>query len=160
GLYEISRRRELGLDASWRHALALRKSPALPSIAAVGMLLFAIFIAWLLVAQALFVSLFGSQPPAAAAAFPQRIFSTPEGWSLSLAGNAIGFLFALVVLSTTVIAFPMLVDRDAGAWAAIVTSARAVLANPVPMLAWGFIVAVLLAIGSLPLFAGLVVVIP
>ena len=31
GLYEISRRREMGLDASWRHVLALRSSPALPS---------------------------------------------------------------------------------------------------------------------------------
>ena len=66
----------------------------------------------------------------------------------------------MVVLSTTVVAFPLLVDRDVGAWAAIHTSARAVMANPLQMLAWGFIVALLLALGSLPLFAGLIVVIP
>ena len=65
-----------------------------------------------------------------------------------------------MVLSTTVVAFPLLVDRDAGAWAAVATSARAVMANPVQMLVWGFVVALLLVLGSLPLFAGLVVVIP
>ena len=86
GLYEISRRRELGLDASWRHALALRRSPALPSIAAVGAMLFAIFIAWLLVAQGLYTGLFGPRPPASLAAFASQLFSTPEGWSLILAG--------------------------------------------------------------------------
>lgn len=160
GLYEISRRREAGMDTSWRHALELRHSPALPSIAAVGAMLFAVFIAWLLTAQALYSAIFGPEPPASFGNFLSQLFSTSEGWTLILAGNAIGFIFAVVVLSTTVVAFPLLVDRDVGAWAAIYTSARAVMANPLQMLAWGFIVALLLALGSLPLFAGLIVVIP
>lgn len=160
GLYEISRRREAGMDTSWRHALELRHSPALPSIAAVGAMLFAVFIAWLLTAQALYSAIFGPEPPASFGNFLSQLFSTSEGWTLILAGNAIGSIFAVVVLSTTVVAFPLLVDRDVGAWAAIYTSARAVMANPLQMLAWGFIVALLLALGSLPLFAGLIVVIP
>ena len=160
GLYEISRRREAGMDTSWRHALELRHSPALPSIAAVGAMLFAVFIVWLLTAQALYIAIFGSQPPASVGSFLSQLFSTSEGWTLILAGNAIGFVFAVIVLSTTVVAFPLLIDRDVGAWAAIHTSARAVMANPLQMLAWGFIVALLLALGSLPLFAGLIVVIP
>ncbi|MFC3722568.1 DUF2189 domain-containing protein [Neoaquamicrobium sediminum] len=160
GLYEISRRREAGMDTSWRHALELRHSPALPSIAAVGAMLFAVFIAWLLTAQAIYSAIFGPEPPASVGSFLSQLFSTSEGWTLILAGNAIGFVFAVVVLSTTVVAFPLLVDRDVGAWAAIHTSARAVMANPLQMLAWGFIVALLLALGSLPLFAGLIVVIP
>ena len=64
------------------------------------------------------------------------------------------------MLCTTVIAFPLLLDRDVGAYEAIHASARAVLANPIPMAAWGLIVAVLLIIGSLPVFAGLAVVLP
>ncbi len=160
GLYEISRRHEAGLDTSWRHALALRRSPTLPSIAAVGAMLFALFIAWLLAAQALYTALFGPEPPASIGSFLSQVFTTGEGWTLILAGNAIGLVFAAVVLSTTVIAFPLLVDRDVGAWAAIHTSVRAVMANPVQMLVWGFIVALLLLLGSIPLFAGLIVVIP
>ena len=64
------------------------------------------------------------------------------------------------MLCTTVVAFPLLLDRDVGAYEAIHTSVRAVLANPIPMAAWGLIVAVLLIIGSLPVFAGLAVVLP
>jgi uncharacterized membrane protein len=42
----------------------------------------------------------------------------------------------------------------------MVTSMQAVARNPVPMAAWGLIVAVLLVIGSLPFFLGLAIVIP
>lgn len=160
GLYEISRRREEGLDTSWSHAFDIRHSPALPSIAAVGIMLFAIFIAWLLIAQALYVHAFGPTPPASLSAFIRDIFSTESGRMLLVAGNLIGFIFAVVVLCTTVIAFPLLLDRDVGAYEAIHASVRAVAVNPLPMAAWGLIVAILLAIGSLPLFAGLTVVLP
>lgn len=160
GLYEISRRRELNEDASWRHAFDVRQSPAIPSIAVVGGMLLVLFVAWLLTAQALYAWLYGPTAPASMGAFLHDLFTTQRGWTLIILGNLIGFLFALVVLSTTVIAFPLLLDRDVGAYAAIETSARAVLANPVPLLLWGLIVAVALLIGSLPILAGLAVVIP
>ena len=54
----------------------------------------------------------------------------------------------------------MLLDRDVGLHTAVATSVRAVLANPVPMAAWGVIVAGGLMIGSLPLLLGLIVVMP
>ena len=92
--------------------------------------------------------------------FIRDIYSTENGRILIVAGFAIGFVFAAVVLCATVIAFPLLLDRDVGAYEAIHASVRAVAANPVPMAVWGLIVAVLLAIGSLPLFAGLTVVLP
>lgn len=60
----------------------------------------------------------------------------------------------------SVISFPMLLDRDVGAATAVMTSVRAVMVNPVVMAAWGVIVAVLLALGSLPAFIGLAVVMP
>ena len=161
GLYEISRRRERHEeDTSWRHAFDVRNSPAIPAIAAVGGMLLVLFVAWLLTAQALYSWLYGSAAPVSMAAFLHDLFTTQRGWTLIVLGNLIGFLFALVVLSTTVIAFPLLLDRDVGAYVAIETSARAVLANPVPMLLWGLIVAVALLIGSLPILAGLAVVIP
>ena len=52
GLYEISRRREAGLDTSWSHAFEVKDSPALPAIAAVGFMLVVIFIAWLFALKA------------------------------------------------------------------------------------------------------------
>jgi len=160
GLYEISRRREAGLDTSWSHAFEVKDSPALPAIAAVGFMLVVIFIAWLLAAQIFYQQLFGPAPPESIGSFLSEILSTTRGWTLIILGHAIGFVFAAVVLSTTVIAFPLLLDRDVGAYEAIHASARAVLTNPIPMAAWGLIVAVLLIIGSLPVFAGLAVVLP
>jgi uncharacterized membrane protein len=75
-------------------------------------------------------------------------------------GNGVGFLFAVVVLAISAISFPLLLDRDVGAITAILTSVRAVAANPVTMSLWGIIVAVALGVGSAPFFLGLTVVVP
>ncbi|MDQ0322067.1 putative membrane protein [Pararhizobium capsulatum DSM 1112] len=160
GLYEISRRRELGLDTSWQHALEVRHSPAVPAIFALGFMLVAIFVVWLLTAQTLYVSLFGPERPESLMAFVNEVVTTAAGWQLILYGNAIGFLFALAVLCTTVIAFPLLLDRDTGVAVAIHTSIKAVAVNPVEMVLWGLLVAVLLAAGFALLFVGLAIVIP
>ena len=75
-------------------------------------------------------------------------------------GNAVGFLFAALVLTLTVVSFPLLLDRPVGAAVALKTSVRVVAANPVPMAVWGLIVAALLFLGCLPIFVGLAVVMP
>ena len=79
---------------------------------------------------------------------------------LIIAGHALGFLFAVVALTVGVVSFPLLVDRDVGAVVALQTSVKAVLVNPLTMAAWGLIVGASLAIGSLPFFIGLAVVMP
>lgn len=160
GLYEISRRRERGMDTSWRHAFAVLRSPAIPSIAAIGVMLLILFVVWMLVAQGLYTLFFGPEPPASIGAFLREVLTTGHGWALIVIGNIVGFAFALAVLCSTVIAFPLLIDRDCGAIAAVQTSARAVAANPVPMLVWGLVVSAALVVGSIPIFAGLALVIP
>jgi len=160
GLYEMSRRREQGLDVSWKHALDIRRSPSLAAITVLGLMLVAIFLTWIAVAQAIYVAAFGYVPAASMPDFIRQVFTTPEGWMLIIVGNFVGFLFAVVVLTLTVVSFPLLLDRDIGVATAILTSVRAVLDNPVTMAMWGLIVAALLLIGSLPAFFGLAVVIP
>jgi uncharacterized membrane protein len=80
--------------------------------------------------------------------------------SLILWGNLTGLVFAVIVLATTVVAFPLLLDRDVGAVAAVDASIRATLANPVPVGLWGLLVAALLVLGTIPIFAGLAVIMP
>lgn len=159
-LYEVSRRRELGMNASWRQALKVRHSPALPAIAAVGAFLLAVFLCWLFAAQAVYTAIHGDMRPASLTAFIGEVLTTDRGWRLILIGNAVGFCFAALVLMTTVVAFPLLIDRDVGAFAAIETSVKAVAANPAPMALWGIVVVVGLVAGALPLFAGLAVTLP
>jgi uncharacterized membrane protein len=160
GLYEMSRRRELGLEVSWRHALDVFRSPSTAPILVLGLILVTIFLIWLAVAQAIYVANFGYTPAASMPHFLQQVFGTPAGWTLIAVGNGVGFLFAALVLTLSVVSFPLLLDRDVGAATAILTSARAVLANPVIMAIWGLIVAALLALGSIPAFFGLAVVMP
>lgn len=159
GLYEISRRRERGLAAGWRNAFDVLRSPALGAIAALALLLAAIFLGWLWVADMIFARTVGTLPADPGDAM-RMVFGTPAGHRLLLWGNLAGLGFALVVLVLTVVSFPMLLDRDGGVVRAVGTSLRAVAANPLPMLAWGLVVAVLLLLGSLPLFIGLAVVLP
>jgi len=161
GLYELSRRRELGLDTSWRHAFDIVHSPSLWSILALGLLLVGLFGVWLAVAHGLYVAHFGAdERPIALAELARRIFDTPQGRSLIVTGNAVGFLFALASFALSVVSFPLLLDRNVGMAAAIVTSLKAILRNPLTMMLWGLIVALGLAIGSLPFLLGLAVVMP
>lgn len=160
GIYELSRRRERGYEVSWVNALDVFRSPSLPAILGLGLMLCAIFVAWLLAAQLIYWATMGNWVPASIGDLLERILDTREGWDLILIGNAVGFLFAVLVLTLTVVSFPMLVDRNVGARVALRTSARAVLMNPGTMAVWGLIVAGLLFLGCLPLFVGLAVVMP
>jgi uncharacterized membrane protein len=160
GLYELSRRREAGLDSASSHAVDVLHSPSLGAIIALGLLLMAIFLIWLVVAEAIYIANFGYTPPASISRFIHDVFETPAGWRLIVEGTGVGFLFAVVTLTISAVSFPLLLDRDVGAAVALLTSVRVVLANPLTMALWGLIVAALLVIGSLPLFLGLTVVVP
>ena len=117
GLYETSRRREQGLDVSWTDVFEVLRCPSADAIAALGLLLMIVFLIWLATAQWLYqsLSLFGYGSPESIERFLSDIFTTTEGWTLIIVGNGIGFLFAVLVLTTSVVSFPLLLDRDVGA---------------------------------------------
>ena len=160
GTYELSRRREQGLDVSRAHAFDVFRSPSIGAIAILGIGLMMIYFAWLGAAWTIYTLNFGDAVPASIAEFAQQIFTTPAGRSLIVVGSGVGFLFAVVVFTLSVVSFPLLVDRDVGVLTAVQTSVRVVLANPVTMAIWGAIVAGTLLIGSLPVFVGLAVALP
>jgi len=160
GIYELSRRREQGLAASWLNAFDVLRSPSIGSIAALGLLMCGIFVGWLFAAQAVYRMTFGNMPPGSIAEFLNRVFTTSEGWRLIVWGNAVGFIFAALVLTLTVVSFPLLLDKHVKLRTAILTSIRVVAANPATMALWGLVVAAALVIGCVPLFVGLAVVMP
>ena len=160
GLYELSRRREAGLDSSPRHVFDVLHSPSLGAIIALSVLLMAIYLIWLVVAYALYIVIFGYSAPSSIEQFITDLLTTPRGWTLIIIRWGVGFLFAALVLSISAISFPLLLDRDVGVGDAMHTSLRVMAANPLPMALWGLIVAALLVIGSIPFFVGLTVVMP
>src|SRR3954447_4925673 len=160
GLYELSSRRERGEQASAWDAIDVLRSPSFGAMLGVGTLLLALFVTWVATAQAIYVAAFGYEAAAGIPDFVRRVLTTTQGWWLIFVGCGVGFLFAVVALCISVVSFPLMLDRHASAADAMLTSLQVVARNPVPMAAWGLIVAVLLVIGSLPFFLGLAIVIP
>ena len=160
GVFELSRRREKGLDTSPWHALDVLQSPSSGAIVRLGISLLAIFFAWLGVAQVMYAQIMPGPVPASLEEFIRQILTAPAGRQLIIVGNSVGFLFAVVVLVISVFSFPMLVDRNVGAATAVRTSVRGAAASPMTMATWGLFVAVALAVGTLPFFLGLAVVLP
>ena len=160
GMYELSRRRERGLDTSRSHAFDVIRFASIGSIVALSALLMLIYIVWLGIAWTIYQLNFGGAAPESILAFALQIVATPAGWATIFVGCGVGFIFATVTFTLSVVSFPMLVDRNVGFVTAVQTSVRAVAANPITMGIWAFIVASGLLIGALPFFVGLAVVLP
>jgi uncharacterized membrane protein len=162
GLYEMSRRREQGAEVGWANAFDVLKAPAIGGIAALGLLLIAVFLAWLATAWVIFELTLAPILPRSPSpeVFAQAVLFTSEGRMMIALGMGVGFFFALLAMMVSVVSFPLLLDRDCGLDTAIGTSFRAVLANPGPMALWGLIVAAFLLAGSALVFVGLMVAIP
>ena len=159
GLYEMSRRREYG-DVAWPDAFGVIRSRSFGAIVVLGLLLVAIFLFWLVAAESIYEITLGPEPPASFGSFVRDVFTTSAGWAMIAVGMGVGFLFALLVLLISVVSFPLLLDRDVGLGAAVWTSVRAVTVNPIPTALWGLVVAAGLLVGSIPLFLGLIIVLP
>ncbi len=160
GLYEMSRRREVGRASGWADAFGVARSPALGSIMALGLVLLALFALWLGAAHIIWLLTLGPEPPASLEGFARDVMDTGAGRAMAIAGIAVGFFFALAVLMLSVVSFPLLLDRDVGVGTAIATSIEVVRRNPGPMALWGLIVAAGLVLGSIPLLIGLAIVFP
>ncbi|API60021.1 hypothetical protein BSL82_12475 [Tardibacter chloracetimidivorans] len=160
GFYELARRRERGLDSSWRHFFDVFSGPSFVPLVTLTVFLAVLFLLWLGAAWTIYQMTLGSLDPQGIGSFMSLLFTTPEGWTMIVGGNLVGLAFAALVLTVSAMSFPMLVDRPVDVGTAVATSVRAVAHNPVNMLKWGLIVAVLLLLGSIPVFIGLAVVLP
>jgi uncharacterized membrane protein len=160
GLYELSRRREAGLDTSWHHAFDVVHSPSFKAILGLGALLMLLLAVWVGVAQWIYEANFGVREPASPVAFAKSLFTTREGLRFLTIGNTVGLFFALLAFALSAVSFPLMLDRNVGIAVAITTSIKAVVMNPLTMLLWGLIVAGALFLGSLPFLVGLAIVMP
>lgn len=160
GLYEMSRRRELGEETDWRAALTTLRGRVLGPVLMLGLLLMAIFVTWLFAAHAIWAATLGPEPQESLRAFLSATFTTGAGWAMIILGCGVGFVFAAVVLCISIVSFPMLIDRPVGVPVALATSIAVARKNLGTTALWGLVVAVSLLLGSIPVFAGLIIVLP
>jgi uncharacterized membrane protein len=88
------------------------------------------------------------------------VLTTDEGRLFLLIGNLEGAMLSLILFSLTVVSFPLLLDRDVDFVTAMVTSVRAVVTSPLPMIGWAAVIVMLLIVSVMPYFLGLVVTVP
>ena len=150
GLYEMSRRREQGIPTSWADAFGAIRTPGFGAILVLGLVLLTIFLLWLFAANGIYQITLGPEPPVSIGAFIRDVFTTSAGWRMITVGLGVEVLFAFLVLTISLVSFPLLLDRDVGLDVAVWTSIRVVAVNPGPMLLWGLIVAGGLLIGYNP----------
>ena len=156
----MSRRREAGEPAGWGAALSALRAHVVGPVMALGTYLLAMFVLWITAAIIIYGVTLGPEPPSSVWGFARDVLTTTAGWMMIILGMGVGFVFAAIVLVVSVIAFPMLIDRRAGLPVAVATSIQVARENPVTIAKWGLTVAILMALGSLPLFLGLVIILP
>ena len=159
GLYEVSRRAELGETTTLAEALgAFRRNAS--QIALMGVALMLLMFAWARIAAMIFFLYFGLEPPS----FENLVASTflePGTLPFLVFGTAIGGVMAMLAFSISVVSIPLLLDRpQANVIDAIATSFRTVQTNFLPMLFWAVLIAGFTAAGIATLYLGLIVTLP
>lgn len=157
GLYELSRRLEQGQRPQLGASL-LCWSRHLQSMGMLVMVLMVLEMLWGRAAMVVFAISFDTGMPTTASVLQTVV--RRENWEFLLIYTAVGGVFAALVFGFTVVALPTILDRDADALTACITSMRVVGLNIGVMLLWAAIITVLVAVSLMPYGAGLLIVGP
>ena len=88
------------------------------------------------------------------------LFLTVQGVVFLTVGTATGALLAFAAYSISVVSIPMIVDRNVDVMTATIASLIAIRDNFLPMVLWGWLVAMMTAVAIALGFAGLIVIFP
>ncbi len=159
GLYEISRRRELGLLVDVETTVrAWRRNPG--QIALMGMVFLLFHIGWMRIAQLLFALFEWSTFPSWDR-FADVVWYSSRSVPFLAMGVGCGALLAGGAFLIGAFSIPYLLDRrESNVFEAISTSTAAVRTNLRPMLLWAALIVFLTATGMAIGLLGLVVTVP
>jgi len=160
GIYEVSRELETGTELSWGKVLGAIWAQRGKEISWMAFVVLFIMIMWMYQVRLLLALFLGFQSFATFGEFVTEVISTPAGLMFLMVGHVVGAILSLILFSLTVISFPLLIDRDRDFITAMITSVRAVVTSPVPMIGWAFAVTLTLMISMMSAFVGLLVTLP
>ncbi|MEZ5808191.1 MAG: DUF2189 domain-containing protein [Zhengella sp.] len=160
GLYEVSRRLQSGEPLSWGAVLGFVWQQRFRELSWMAFVMLFIFWIWMYQIRLLIAIVLGRMSFSTLDRFLEIVFTTPTGWLFLAIGHVVGAVLAMILFSVTVISIPLLMERELDIVTAMITSFKAVLANPPVMLGWGIIVTLAVLLASVPLFLGHLVVLP
>ncbi len=156
GLYAISR--ALGRGERPGLGTALRAWRPERRLVVFGLLLALAGTGWVLTSAAL-ITRFAGAPVADPAAFLRVVVLAEQGHLFEI-WLGLGGVLAAPVFASSVVALPLLLDREISVLGAVFTSWRVVMNNPVPMAVWAGLIMGLTLLGMAPALLGLLVVVP
>jgi uncharacterized membrane protein len=163
GLYAVSRELEQGRHATLATALASWRPRTRRDgrLVVFGLLLALAGTGWVLTSAAL-ITRFAAAPVNTPMDFVRVVVLASD---TGLAGLfeiwlILGAALAAPIFASSVVAIPLLMDRDIAVRPAVLVSARAALANPLPMALWATLILVLTLLGMVTGLVGLVVAVP
>lgn len=158
GLYEGGRMLESGETPGLTDIVLVRGAVRL-DLAYLGLALFLLYLFWTRIAQIVY-ALSTSTVHKAPSDFLSFMFTTQDGLTMALVGTVIGAIIAFLAFALVVISAPILLDGKTDVFIATITSVRSVVQNPLAMIVWGGLIAVLTAIGIATAFFGLILIYP
>lgn len=158
GLYDVSRRREMGLDVSLSDVLATFAAHA-SQLSAIGIVLMLCFWIWVETALVLFMGIFNAAPPPLETFITDVVFSA-NGAVLLIVGSMFGAVFGAIIFSITAVSVPLIFDQPIDVVTAITTSMRAVRDNWRLMFGWAALIVLVIGCGMITAFLGLAVALP
>lgn len=160
GLYETSRRIAAGEPLNFGEILTVILAQRKRQVAWMAFVVLFIFWMWLYEVRMLLAIFLGFKSFSSIPAFIDIVTSTPEGIGFLAVGTGVGAAISFVLFCTTVVGIPLLLDRELDLITGIIYSFKAVLQNPVPMIGFGILVVALTFLAFVPMFLGLLVVLP
>ncbi len=160
GLYEVSRRLADGRPLDWREILLLVFQQRERQLGWMAFVVLFVFWIWIYQVRLLLALFLGFKSFSSVADFVTIITTTSEGIGFLTVGTMVGAFLAFMLFSATVIAMPLLLDRDIDFVTAMITSFQTVFKNPVTMISWGAVVTALAILAMMPAFLGLIVILP
>jgi len=157
GLYAISRGIERQRPVGLADALATWR-PRDGRLVLFGVLLALAGTGWVLTSASL-ITRFAAAPVNSPLDFLHVVVLSRQDWLFEV-WLLLGSVLAAPMFASSVVAIPMLLDRDVSVRDAVLTSVRAALLNPVPMALWATLILLVTLLGMATALVGLVVAVP
>ncbi|MEL7014070.1 MAG: DUF2189 domain-containing protein [Pseudomonadota bacterium] len=160
GLYEMSRRMQAGQSFGWGDILGVMADQRNRELGWMAFVTLFIFWVWIYQFRTILVIVLQNMSFSDFDGFVEIVFFTAQGWTFLALGTCVGAAMATVLFSVTVVAMPMLLDRETNFVTAMITSVRVVTENPKVMLGWAALIGGAILVSMLPAFLGLVFTLP
>lgn len=160
GLYEMSRRLQKGERFGWSEILTVMANQRKREMGWMAFVTLFVFWVWMYQVRLWLAIILQDASFSDFDGFLNTVFFTPQGWAFLAIGTCAGAFLSAVLFSVTVVAMPMLLDRETDFVSAMLTSIRVVTESPVVMLTWAAIIAVTMLLSLVPAFLGLIVTLP